>query len=194
MNGSSSVTGSPSVTGSSSASDPLAERVTSRLRDVQDFPSPGILFKDVTPVLADPEVFGAVIRDMADRRRGTIDLVVGIEARGFIFGAALAHELGVGFVPVRKAGKLPGDTVGLTYELEYGTATIEIHSDAFVTGERVLLVDDVLATGGTAEAACRLLEQAGATVVAFETLVELAFLPGRERLAGREIHATVVVP
>jgi adenine phosphoribosyltransferase len=194
VNGSSSVTGSPSVTGSSSASDPLAERVTSRLRDVQDFPSPGILFKDVTPVLADPEVFGAVIRDMADRRRGTIDLVVGIEARGFIFGAALAHELGVGFVPVRKAGKLPGDTVGLTYELEYGTATIEIHSDAFVTGERVLLVDDVLATGGTAEAACRLLEQAGATVVAFETLVELAFLPGRERLAGREIHATVVVP
>ena len=194
MNGSSSVTGSPSVTGSSSASDPLAERVTSRLRDVQDFPSPGILFKDVTPVLADPEVFGAVIRDMADRRRGTIDLVVGIEARGFIFGAALAHELGVGFVPVRKAGKLPGDTVGLTYDLEYGTATIEIHSDAFVSGERVLLVDDVLATGGTAEAACRLLEQAGATVVAFETLVELAFLPGRERLAGREIHATVVVP
>ena len=177
-----------------SVSDTLAERVSARLRDVQDFPSPGILFKDVTPVLADPEVFGAVIRDMADRRRGSIDLVVGIEARGFIFGAALAHELGVGFVPVRKAGKLPGDTVGLTYDLEYGTATIEIHSDAFVSGERVLLVDDVLATGGTAEAACRLLERAGATVVAFETLVELGFLPGRERLAGREIHATVVVP
>lgn len=182
------------MNGSSSVSDTLAERVTARLRDVQDFPSPGILFKDVTPVLADPEVFGAVIRDMADRRRGSIDLVVGIEARGFIFGAALAHELGVGFVPVRKVGKLPGDTVGLTYDLEYGTATIEIHADAFVSGGRVLLVDDVLATGGTAEAACRLLEQAGATVVAFETLVELAFLSGRERLAGREIHATVVVP
>jgi adenine phosphoribosyltransferase len=171
----------------------LAERVTARLRDIQDFPSPGILFKDVTPVLADPGVFGDVIRDMADRRRGSIDVVVGIEARGFIFGAALAHELGIGFVPIRKAGKLPGEVRGLTYDLEYGTATIEIHQDAFVGGERVLVVDDVLATGGTAEAACRLLDEAGATVVAFETLVELAFLPGRDRLAGREIHATVVV-
>jgi adenine phosphoribosyltransferase len=175
-------------------SDTLADRVTARLRDIQDFPSPGILFKDVTPVLADPAVFGDVIRDMANRRRGSIDVIVGIEARGFIFGAALAHELGVSFVPVRKAGKLPGDVVGLTYDLEYGSATIEIHRDAFAGGERVLLVDDVLATGGTAEAACRLLEQAGATVVAFETLVELAFLPGRDRLVGREIHATVVVP
>jgi adenine phosphoribosyltransferase len=175
-------------------SDTLADRVTARLRDIQDFPSPGILFKDVTPVLADPAVFGDVIRDMANRRRGSIDVIVGIEARGFIFGAALAHALGVSFVPVRKAGKLPGDVVGLTYDLEYGSATIEIHRDAFAGGERVLLVDDVLATGGTAEAACRLLEQAGATVVAFETLVELAFLPGRDRLVGREIHATVVVP
>jgi adenine phosphoribosyltransferase len=130
---------------------------------------------------------------MAERRRGTVDVVVGIEARGFIFGAALAHELGLGFVPVRKAGKLPGATRGLTYELEYGTATIEIHEDAFVAGARVLLVDDVLATGGTAEAACRLLEEAGAEVVAFETLVELAFLAGRERLARYDVHATVVV-
>jgi adenine phosphoribosyltransferase len=130
---------------------------------------------------------------MADRRRGTVDVVVGIEARGFIFGAALAHELGLGFVPVRKAGKLPGATRGLTYELEYGTATIEIHEDAVVAGARVLLVDDVLATGGTAEAACRLLEEAGAEVVAFETLVELAFLAGRERLARYDVHATVVV-
>jgi adenine phosphoribosyltransferase len=175
-------------------SDTLADRVTARLRDIQDFPSPGILFKDVTPVLADPAVFGDVIRDMADRRRGSIDVIVGIEARGFIFGAALAHELGVSFVPVRKAGKLPGDVVGLTYDLEYGTATIEIHQDAFGGGERVLLVDDVLATGGTAAAAFQLLEDAGTTVVAFEALVELAFLPGRDRLAGREIHATVVVP
>jgi adenine phosphoribosyltransferase len=171
----------------------LAELVDARLRDVKDFPSPGIVFKDVTPVLADAEVFSAVVRDMADRRRGTVDVVVGIEARGFIFGAALAHELGLGFVPVRKAGKLPGATRGLTYELEYGTATIEIHEDAFVAGARVLLVDDVLATGGTAEAACRLLEQAGAEVVAFETLVELAFLAGRERLARYDVHATVVV-
>jgi adenine phosphoribosyltransferase len=171
----------------------LAQLVDARLRDVKDFPSPGIVFKDVTPVLADAEVFSAVVRDMADRRRGTVDVVVGIEARGFIFGAALAHELGLGFVPVRKAGKLPGATRGLTYELEYGTATIEIHEDAFVAGARVLLVDDVLATGGTAEAACRLLEQAGAEVVAFETLVELAFLAGRERLARYDVHATVVV-
>ena len=171
----------------------LAQLVDARLRDVKDFPSPGIVFKDVTPVLADAEVFSAVVRDMADRRRGTVDVVVGIEARGFIFGAALAHELGLGFVPVRKAGKLPGAPRGLTYELEYGTATIEIHEDAFVAGARVLLVDDVLATGGTAEAACRLLEQAGAEVVAFETLVELAFLAGRERLARYDVHATVVV-
>ena len=171
----------------------LAELVDARLRDVKDFPSPGIVFKDVTPVLADGEVFSAVVRDMAQRRRGTVDVVVGIEARGFIFGAALAHEMGLGFVPVRKAGKLPGATHGLTYELEYGTATIEIHEDAFVAGARVLLVDDVLATGGTAEAACRLLEEAGAEVVAFETLVELAFLAGRERLARYDVHATVVV-
>lgn len=171
----------------------LAERVSALLRDIPDFPSPGILFKDVTPVLADPQVFGDVTRDMADRRRGTIEYVAGIEARGFIFGAALAHELGIGFVPVRKAGKLPGETIGLTYDLEYGTATIEVHRDAFAGGERVLVVDDVLATGGTAEAACRLLDQTGATVVAFETLVELGFLPGRALLAGREIHSTVVV-
>ena len=171
----------------------LAELVSARLRDVPDFPSPGILFKDVTPVMADAELFGAVIRDMAERRRGTVDVVVGIEARGFIFGAALAHELGLGFVPVRKAGKLPGTTRGATYDLEYGTATIEVHEDAFVAGARVLLVDDVLATGGTAEAACRLLVESGATVVAFETLVELAFLSGRDRLADQDVHATVVV-
>jgi adenine phosphoribosyltransferase len=171
----------------------LAELVHARLRDVQDFPSPGILFKDVTPVLADGELFSAVIRDMAERRRGTVDVVAGIEARGFIFGAALAHELGLGFVPVRKAGKLPGATRGLTYDLEYGNATIEVHEDAFVAGARALLVDDVLATGGTAEAACQLLVESGATVVAFETLVELAFLAGRDRLAGHDVHATVVV-
>ncbi|HEV7147523.1 MAG TPA: adenine phosphoribosyltransferase [Pedococcus sp.] len=171
----------------------LADLVSARLRDVPDFPSPGILFKDVTPVLADAELFGAVIRDMAERRRGTVDVVVGIEARGFIFGAALAHELGLGFVPVRKAGKLPGATRGLTYDLEYGSATIEVHEDAFVAGARVLLVDDVLATGGTAEAACRLLVESGATVVAFETLVELAFLSGRARLADYDVRATVVV-
>ncbi len=171
----------------------LADLVSARLRDILDFPTPGIVFKDVTPVLADAEAFGAVIRDMAQRRRDSVDLVVGIEARGFIFGAALAHELGIGFVPVRKAGKLPGRTRGVSYDLEYGSATIEVHEDAFVGGERVLVVDDVLATGGTAEATCTLLEQAGAEVVAFETLVELAFLHGRERLSGRDVHTVVVV-
>jgi adenine phosphoribosyltransferase len=171
----------------------VADLVTARLRDIPDFPSPGIVFKDVTPVLADAETFAAVVHDMAQRRSGSADLVVGIEARGFILGAALALELGLGFVPVRKAGKLPGPTMGVSYDLEYGSATIEIHADSFVGGERVLVVDDVLATGGTAEATCRLLEQAGAEVVAVETLVELAFLAGRDRLSGRDVHAVVVV-
>jgi adenine phosphoribosyltransferase len=171
----------------------LADLIASRLRDIPDFPVPGVVFKDITPLLADGEVFGTVVRDIADRRRGSIDLVVGIEARGFIFGAAVAHELGIGFVPVRKAGKLPGRTRSVSYDLEYGSASIEIHEDSFVGGERVLLVDDVLATGGTAAAAWDLLEGAGALVAGFEALVELDFLHGRERLAGRDVHTTVVV-
>jgi adenine phosphoribosyltransferase len=171
----------------------LAQRVEHALRDIPDFPSPGIVFKDVTPVLADGQLLGDVIRDMAGRYVGQVDVVVGVEARGFIFGAALAHELGTGFVPVRKAGKLPGAKASLSYDLEYGSATVEIHEDAFVADQRVLVVDDVLATGGTADAACRLVEQVGGRVVAFETLVELEFLHGRERLPGREVHTTVVV-
>jgi adenine phosphoribosyltransferase len=171
----------------------LAELVSSRLRDIPDFPEPGVVFKDVTPLLADGPAFSAVVRDIAERRRGTVDLVAGIEARGFIFGAAVAHELGIGFVPVRKAGKLPGKTRGVSYDLEYGSATIEIHEDSFVGGERVLVIDDVLATGGTAAATCELLEGSDATVVAFEAVIELAFLHGRSRLAGRDVHATVVV-
>lgn len=171
----------------------LVEMVSSRLRDIPDFPTPGVVFKDVTPLLADGPAFSAVVRDIAQRRRGSVDIIVGIEARGFIFGAAVAHELGIGFVPVRKAGKLPGKTTSVSYDLEYGSATIEIHEEAFVGGERVLVVDDVLATGGTAKATCELLERAGAEVVAFEALIELDFLHGRDRLGGREVHTTLVV-
>jgi adenine phosphoribosyltransferase len=171
----------------------LVDLISSRLRDIPDFPQPGVVFKDITPLLADGAAFSAVVRDIAERRRGSIDLVVGIEARGFIFGAAVAHELGIGFVPVRKAGKLPGRTHSVSYDLEYGSASIEIHEDSFVGGERVLLVDDVLATGGTAAAAWELLESANAQVVGFEALVELDFLHGRERLAGRDVHTSVVV-
>jgi adenine phosphoribosyltransferase len=167
--------------------------VASRLRDIPDFPRPGIAFKDVTPLLADGSAFGAVVRDIAARRAGTVDLVAGIEARGFIFGAAVAHELGAGFVPVRKAGKLPGRTVGVSYDLEYGSASIEIHEDSFVDHQRVLVVDDVLATGGTAAATCQLLEGAHAQVVAVEIVVELAFLRGRDRLEGRDVSSIVVV-
>jgi adenine phosphoribosyltransferase len=172
---------------------PVAELVASLLRDVPDFPEPGVVFKDVTPLLADGAAFGELVRDMAQRWRGKVDVVVGIEARGFIFGAAVAHELGAGFVPVRKAGKLPGRTLGVSYDLEYGSARIELHEDSFVGGERVLVVDDVLATGGTAAATCELLEDAGAKVVALETVVELAFLHGRERLPGRDVRSVVVV-
>jgi adenine phosphoribosyltransferase len=171
----------------------LVELVSSRLRDIPDFPTPGVVFKDVTPLLADGPAFSAVVRDIAQRWRGSVDIIVGIEARGFIFGAAVAHELGIGFVPVRKAGKLPGKTTSVSYDLEYGSATIEIHEEAFVGGERVLVVDDVLATGGTAKATCQLLEGAGAEVVAFEALIELDFLHGRDRLGGREVHTTLVV-
>jgi len=175
------------------SSTAVAELVSSKLRDIPDFPVPGVVFKDVTPLLADGDAFGQLVRDMAQRWRGKVDVVVGIEARGFIFGAALAHELGIGFVPVRKAGKLPGRTLGVSYDLEYGSARIELHADSFVGGERLLLVDDVLATGGTAAAAWQLLEEAGAKVVALETVVELAFLHGRERLPGRDVRSVVVV-
>ncbi len=176
----------------------VSDLVASRLRDVADFPKPGVVFKDITPLLGDGEAFGAVIRELASRHTPSssaqpIDAVAGVEARGFIIGAALAHELGVGFIPVRKAGKLPGETVQRTYDLEYGTATIEIHSDAVSPRQRVLLVDDVLATGGTAIAAWDLLAESGADVVGFDTIVELAFLGGREAMGERAVHALHVV-
>ncbi len=178
--------------------DPIgvSDLVSSRLRDVPDFPRAGVVFKDITPLLGDGDAFGAVIRALASRHTDAsrpVDVVAGVEARGFIIGAALAHELGVGFVPVRKVGKLPGVTVQQTYDLEYGSATIEIHADALTPGQRVLLVDDVLATGGTAIAAWDLLTQCGAEVVELATIVELAFLGGREAMGERAVHALHVV-
>ena len=172
---------------------PIAEVVAGSLRDVPDFPSPGVLFKDITPLLADPRAFAIVIEDMAERHRGRLDLVAGVEARGFVIGAVLAHALGVGFIPVRKAGKLPGKVTSIAYDLEYGSATIEVHAEDIAAGARILLVDDVLATGGTAAAAWDLLESAGASVVGFETVVELGFLGGRARMGERAVHSLLTL-
>ena len=171
----------------------LQDRIRAGLRDVPDFPEPGVTFKDITPFLADAELFAAVVEAHAEPWRGKVDRVAGLEARGFIFGAAIALHLGVGFVPVRKAGKLPGETVGLDYALEYGTARIEVHADALTPGASVLVVDDVLATGGTASAACTLLETCGAQVPGVEVLVELEALDGRRALAGRAVRSLLTV-
>jgi adenine phosphoribosyltransferase len=174
-------------------SAPIAEVVASRLRDIPDFPIPGVGFKDFTPLLSDGPAFRAVVQDIASRYSGQVDVVVGIEARGFILGAAVAYELGIGFVPVRKEGKLPAATYSAEYQLEYGSAVIEVHTDAFEAGARVLVMDDVLATGGTAEATCALVERAGATVAAVEVVLELGFLHGRSKLTGRTVHAMLSV-
>jgi adenine phosphoribosyltransferase len=168
---------------------PIGEVVASRLRDIPDFPVAGVTFKDFTPLLSDGPALRAVVQDISGRYAGQVDVVVGIEARGLILGAAVAYELGVGFVPVRKAGKLPGKTHSAEYDLEYGSAVIEVHTDAFSGGKRALVMDDVLATGGTAQAACELVERAGATVEAVEVVLELCFLHGRSKLAGRPVHA-----
>lgn len=163
--------------------------VAHHLADVPDFPEPGVLFKDITPLLQDGAAFHTVIQGMAERYRGRVDVVAGIESRGFIFGAALAYELGVGLALVRKAGKLPRETHSVSYDLEYGSATVEVHLDAFVAGARVLLVDDVLATGGTAAAAAELVEACGAVVHDIAVILELGFLDGRAALGGREVWA-----
>jgi adenine phosphoribosyltransferase len=170
----------------------LADRVRALIRDVPDFPKPGVMFKDITPFLADGPVFGELVHSWA-QAHGGVDVVAGIEARGFILAAPVATELGVGFVPVRKEGKLPGLTSRTSYALEYGEATLEMTADAVRPGQRVLLVDDVLATGGTVAAAIQLLEGAGAEIVAIQVLMELTFLGGRARLGGRAVDATVVV-
>lgn len=162
-------------------------------RQVPDFPEPGVVFRDLTPVLADPVGLRAVVDDIAGRHAGAVDVVVGIEARGFILGAATAYALGLGFVPIRKAGKLPGATHRAEYTLEYGTATLEVHQDAFLADHRALVLDDVLATGGTAAASCELVERAGARVAALEIVLELEALHGRDKLTGRPLHAILTV-
>jgi adenine phosphoribosyltransferase len=168
----------------------LAELVASYIRDVPDFPEPGILFKDITPLLDHGPAFHAVIDGMR-LAHGEFDVVAGIEARGFLVAAPLAYAAGVGVVPIRKAGKLPGKTVGTSYGLEYGSATIEMLADAVAPGQRVLVVDDVLATGGTLAAALGLLQDMGAEVVGISVILELAGLGGRERLTGWPLRAVL---
>lgn len=164
----------------------------SKIRNVPDFPKPGIMFRDITPLLSDPDAFREAIRQLADRYRGTpVNAIAAAEARGFIFAAPLALELNTSFIPVRKPGKLPFDTHAFHYELEYGTDTLEIHTDAFSPGDKVLLVDDLLATGGTMNACAKLIEQSGAEVVGCAFVIELNFLEGRERLAPHDCFSLV---
>jgi adenine phosphoribosyltransferase len=161
------------------------EKIRAAIRDVPDFPKPGVLFKDITPLLADPECFRAALAAMEERWKGEgPDAVCGIESRGFIFGAPLADRLGCAYVPMRKPGKLPWKTRRVEYSLEYGTDALEMHEDAFPRGARVLIVDDLLATGGTAAAAARLVEDAGGSVLGFTFVVHLAFLGGAAKLDG----------
>ncbi|MFJ8148483.1 adenine phosphoribosyltransferase [Streptomyces sp. NPDC096094] len=176
----------------------ITELLLSRIRDVADYPEPGVVFKDITPLLADPAAFAALtdaLADVAERTGAT--KVVGLEARGFILGAPVALRAGLGFIPVRKAGKLPGATLGQAYDLEYGSAEIEVHAEDLTADDRVLVVDDVLATGGTAEASLELIRRAGAQVAGLAVLMELGFLGGRARLepalAGAPLRALLTV-
>jgi len=200
----------PSAAGSS-----LSGLISAKIRDIPDYPQPGIVFKDITPLLADGDAFAAVVSAMAEGireggqgireggqgirvggqkgERARIDKVVGIEARGFILAAPVAYRMRAGFVPIRKHGKLPAETLGESYELEYGTATVEVHVDAFRPGERVLIIDDVLATGGTAAASVSLVRRSGAEVAAVSVLLELGFLGGRARLPGVEVRSLLAV-
>ena len=166
------------------------DRLIAKIRDVPDFPKPGILFKDITPVLQDPLSLRLVVEHLHRPFVGQgITAVAGMEARGFIFGSLVAWQLGVSFVPLRKPGKLPYDVKSIQYDLEYGSATLEVHTDAVGEGDRVLIIDDLLATGGTALASCELLESLGAEVAACAFMVELVALRGRERLGQRDIHS-----
>jgi adenine phosphoribosyltransferase len=170
----------------------VAAMLLERIRDVPDYPQPGIVFKDITPLLADGAAFAAMVEALADGRQG-VTKVAGIEARGFILAAPVAYVLGAGFVPVRKQGKLPAETHAQSYALEYGEATIEVHIDAFGPGDRVLIVDDVLATGGTAAATAELVRRTGATVAGIVVLLEIGFLAGRAKLPGLDVRALLRV-
>ena len=177
----------------------VATHLSRLIRDVPDFPEPGVVFKDISPLLADHTGFTSVVEALARAGRDAsgapvIDKVVGIEARGFILAAPVALSLGAGFVPVRKEGKLPGETYTQSYALEYGEATLEVHQDAFTEGDRVLVVDDVLATGGTIDATVQLIDRCGAHVVAVAVLIELGFLAGRAKLAALDLHSLLTVP
>ncbi|HLM89906.1 MAG TPA: adenine phosphoribosyltransferase [Streptosporangiaceae bacterium] len=170
----------------------LSRLISDRIRDVPDYPQAGVVFKDITPLLADGEAFRTVI-DVLAATYGPVEKVVGIEARGFILAAPVAARLGAGFVPIRKQGKLPGATFAQDYQLEYGTATLEVLTDAFDPGDRVLVIDDVLATGGTARATADLVQRAGARVAGISVLLELSFLQGRAKLADVPVTALITV-
>jgi adenine phosphoribosyltransferase len=162
------------------------------IRDIPDFPKPGILFRDITPLLADRQALAAAVYQLAGPNHNqAIDAVVAVEARGFIFGAAVARELNAGFIPIRKKGKLPWQTTAVTYGLEYGTDTVEMHTDALKPGARVLMIDDLLATGGTMVASCQLAEKLGAKVIGLTFLIELTALGGREKLGKYPIHSVI---
>ncbi|MEU8893663.1 adenine phosphoribosyltransferase [Streptomyces sp. NPDC048442] len=178
--------------------DTTRELLLSRIRDVQDYPKPGVVFKDITPLLADPKAFSALTDALADLcvKHGATK-IVGLEARGFILAAPVAIRAGIGFIPIRKAGKLPGATLSQAYELEYGTAEIEVHAEDLSAGDRVMVIDDVLATGGTAEASLELIRRAGAEVAGVAVLMELGFLNGRDKLVpalqGAPLEALITV-
>jgi len=163
------------------------------IRSIPDFPKPGIMFRDITPLLADPRAFREAVRRMAEPyKKGSVDVVIGAESRGFIFAAAMALVLEAGFVPIRKKGKLPFKTASVSYDLEYGTDTLQMHVDAVSPGTRVLMVDDLLATGGTMAACCEMVEKSGGRILGVEFLIELEFLKGREKLRQYPVRSQIV--
>ena len=178
--------------GGEAQAEDIAALIAAHLRDVPDYPQPGVMFKDITPLLAEPAAFAAAVDALASIF-GPVDKVAGIEARGFILAAPVAYRTAAGFVPVRKKGKLPSATFAQEYKLEYGTATVEVHQDAFAPGDRVLIVDDVLATGGTARATASLIERCSAEVVGIAVLMELSFLDGRAAVSGYDVRSLLTV-